>query len=147
MITEVNNEDETRAFGEKLGRLLMGGEVIELIGDVGAGKTSLTKGIARGLAITEDIQSPTFTISRQYQAPNGLTLAHYDFYRINDAGIMADELRETVGDDKTVVVIEWSNIVQNVLPHSHITVRLSSPTPTKRIIELDADKKLEDRMQ
>src|SRR6266566_208876 len=109
MIT-VNSEFEMRAFGTKLGALLKGGEVIELVGDVGAGKTALTKGIATGMGIDEDVQSPTFTISRVYDAPNNLHLVHYDFYRLHDAGIMADELDETVSDASTVTVIEWAEI-------------------------------------
>lgn len=55
-------------YGERIGRLLKGGECIELVGDVGAGKTTLTKGIANGLGITETVQSPTFSINRTYQA-------------------------------------------------------------------------------
>lgn len=62
-------------LGQVIGRSLKGGEVIELIGDIGAGKTTLTKGVAKGLDITEPVQSPTFTISRVYQSPGGLTLS------------------------------------------------------------------------
>lgn len=137
MFIEVNNEAQTRAFGEKLGRLLKGGEVIELVGDVGAGKTSLTKGIALGLGIDEDVQSPTFTISRQYHARDGLTLAHYDFYRITDAGIMADELHETVGDDKVIVVVEWSGVVQDVLPADRIKITITALAIDTRRFEIE----------
>src|SRR5665647_571424 len=95
---EVTSEQEMRTLGEKLGLLLKGGEVIELVGDVGAGKTTFVKGLAHGLAIDEDVQSPSFTISRVYDARDDLQLAHYDFYRLNDAGIMANELTETTQD-------------------------------------------------
>lgn len=111
-----------KAFGARLGALLQGGEVIELVGDVGAGKTTLTKGIADGMRIDEDIQSPSFTISRVYDAPNGLRLAHYDFYRLHDAGIMADELHETVNDPEAITIIEWAEVVAGVLPDDRLTI-------------------------
>jgi len=98
MQLEVKNEAEMKLLGAKLGRLLRGGEIIELIGDVGAGKTTLTKGIAAGLGIDEDVQSPSFTISRVYDTPLKLRLAHYDFYRLHDPGIMAGERNETMRD-------------------------------------------------
>ena len=76
MVIEVNSEAEMKAFGMNLGTLLRGGEVLELIGDVGAGKTTLAKGIAQGIGVTEDVQSPSFTISRVYETNHGLRLAH-----------------------------------------------------------------------
>ena len=74
----IRTVDDLVNFGAKIGGLLLGSETLELIGDIGAGKTTLTKGLARGLQIEDEIQSPTFTISRNYEAPNGLRLAHYD---------------------------------------------------------------------
>ena len=91
-------------FGAKLGAELRGGEVIELIGDVGAGKTTFTKGLAKGLAIAETVQSPSFTISRVYDGR--LELVHYDFYRLNNAGVMALELADNLSDAEKVVVID-----------------------------------------
>ena len=128
MIILVYNEDEMKAFGARLGALFSGGEVIELIGDVGAGKTTLAKGIASGLAVEEAVQSPSFTISRVYSGRNGLVLAHYDFYRLTDAGIMAEELRETISDHKTVTIIEWGGVVEGVMPTDRLTIRIASPT-------------------
>ena len=101
----IHNENEMKLIGVKIGRLLQGGELIDLIGDVGAGKTTLTKGIALGLGITEEVQSPSFTISRTYEARNNLTLVHYDFYRLDDPGIMKDTLKETLDDDNCINVI------------------------------------------
>ena len=112
----VQTAAELIELGEKLGALLGGGEVIELAGDIGAGKTTLTKGLARGLQIDDEVQSPTFTISRNYEAADGLRLAHYDFYRLPDAGIMKMELDEAIHDSHTITVIEWSDVVNNVLP-------------------------------
>jgi tRNA threonylcarbamoyladenosine biosynthesis protein TsaE len=93
-------------FGARLGAKLSGGEVIELVGDIGAGKTTFTKGLARGLGVSDDVQSPTFTISRIYETPSGIRLAHYDFYRLQDAGVMQMELAESVCDPHTITVIE-----------------------------------------
>lgn len=135
---EVTSEDAMRAFGVRLGGLLLGGEILELVGDVGAGKTTLTKGIAAGLGVSEDVQSPSFTISRVYDGRDDLQLAHYDFYRLNDAGIMADELHETIHDPRTVTVIEWAGIVSGVLPTDHMTLTITSPAETVRVLELTA---------
>lgn len=126
-----------KAFGARLGALLRGGEVLELVGDVGAGKTTLTKGIAEGMGVDEDVQSPSFTISRVYEdLPSGLRMAHYDFYRLHDAGIMADELHEAAHDAQTVTVIEWADIVAGVLPADRLTVSVASPTETSRAVTL-----------
>lgn len=124
-----------KQLGERIGALLRGGEIIELVGDVGAGKTTLTKGIAKGLGVDEDVQSPSFTISRVYDAREGLVLSHYDFYRLHDAGIMADELHETLHDPKSVTIIEWAEIVSGVLPDDNLRVQITSPSETDRRIE------------
>ena len=117
-------------FGAKLGAELRGGEVIELIGDVGAGKTTFTKGLAKGLAIAETVQSPSFTISRVYDGR--LELVHYDFYRLNNAGVMALELADNLSDAEKVVVIEWAETVADILPKERIRIKISSPSETER---------------
>lgn len=134
MIIEVKSEQETRALGERLGRLLTGGETIELIGDVGAGKTTFVKGLAVGLGVTGTVQSPSFTISQVHDARDGIHLAHYDFYRLTDPGIMADELAEATQDEKTVVVVEWADTVVKVLPEERIRIQFQSPADNERIM-------------
>ena len=136
MIIEVTSEQETKALAEKIGATLQGGEVFELIGDVGAGKTTFVKGLAKGLGIDDDVQSPSFTISRVYDARDDLQLVHYDFYRLTDPGIMANELQEMVGDPQTITVIEWADIVEGVLPEGHFTLRFTAPTETDRKIDI-----------
>ena len=138
MIIEVHSEAEMKQFGARLGALLRGGETIELVGDVGAGKTTLTKGIASGMKVDEDVQSPSFTISRVYEAGEGLELAHYDFYRLQDAGIMANELHETLYDPRSVTIIEWADIIKGILPEDHLSIRLTSPSETTRRVEMIA---------
>lgn len=142
MIIEVGRETETQELARKIGALLKGGEVIELVGDVGAGKTTFVKGLAKGLAIEEDVQSPSFTISRVYDARDNLRLAHYDFYRLSDAGIMKDELTEMIQDPEVITVIEWADIVEGVLPKNRLTIRFESPTETTRKLTLSGNEKL-----
>lgn len=143
---QLKSEIETRAFGEALGRMLLGGEVLELIGDVGAGKTTFTKGLAVGLGIDEDVQSPSFTISRVYDARDGLALAHYDFYRLNDAGILRDELREVMHDNTVITVIEWADIVEGVLPEDRIHITFSSPSETDRVLQIEAPARILEKL-
>ena len=136
MVLHITSEDEMKRFGERLGSLLKGGECIELIGDIGSGKTTLTKGIAKGLGISETVQSPTFTINRTYDSPRGVYLSHYDFYRLADPGIMADELHESLADQKTSVVIEWGDIVTSVVPGGRLCITFASPTAETRELTL-----------
>jgi len=131
-----DNEKELAAFGAKIGQYLKGGEVLELVGDIGAGKTTLTKAIARGMGILGPIQSPTFTISNRYTAQGGIILAHYDFYRLQDAGLMSDELYEAIHDKETVTIIEWADIVSGVLPSHRVTMRIIPVDETGRDIEM-----------
>ena len=134
----VQTADELIALGERIGARLTGGETIELIGDIGAGKTTLTKGLAHGMGIVEEVQSPTFTLSRVYDAPNGCRLAHYDFYRLNDAGIMQAELAEVVQDARTVTVIEWAAVVGDVLPDDTLRIAIRVQADDTRRLELAA---------
>lgn len=114
------------AFGKRLGEVCRGGEVIELVGDIGAGKTTLTKGIAAGMGVEDEVQSPTFTLSRTYQTLRGGTLAHYDFYRLADPGILSAELHEAAHARDTTVVIEWADTVQHVLPDDRLKVAITT---------------------
>lgn len=134
-------------FGEQLGARLEAGDVIELIGDVGAGKTTFVRGLAKGLGVEETVQSPSFTISRVYDATNGRRLAHYDFYRLDDAGIMAEELAEAVNDKQTIVVIEWADAVAGVLPANRLTLTITAPTEDTRTVDIQADATAKQRLE
>lgn len=138
MEQEVADAQAMITLGTRIGALCAGGEVIELIGDIGAGKTTLTKGLATGMGIDEDIQSPTFTISRVYTSESGLVLAHYDFYRLQDPGIMSAELYESVNDPKTVTVIEWGGVVAGVLPSDTLRLRINSLLDDIRSVTITA---------
>lgn len=144
---EITSTQAMQDFGERLGAQLEGGDVIELVGDVGAGKTTFVRGLAKGLGIEETVQSPSFTISRVYDTNDGRRLAHYDFYRLDDAGIMAEELSEVVNDKQTIVVIEWADAVAGVLPANKVTLTITAPTEDTRIVDVQADAALLQRLE
>ncbi len=111
-----------RDLAQKLAGKLKGGEVLELIGDVGAGKTTFVKGLAKGLGVKEVVQSPSFTLFARYQAASGLSLHHYDFYRLDDPGLVAYDLSESLADPKAITVVEWADTVRAVLPEQRLIV-------------------------
>ena len=135
------SEFELRLFGEKIGQALAGAETIELVGDVGAGKTTLVKAIISGLGSSETVQSPTFTINRVYDLTNNRRFIHYDFYRLSDAGIMKLELAEAVADSQTIVAIEWADVVEGVLPADRLTINILPLGEDGREVELLASGK------
>ena len=134
----INSEADMMSLGEILGGFLLGGEAIELVGDVGVGKTTLVKGIARGLKIEDVVQSPSFTISRLYKGRDDLNLAHYDFYRLNDAGIMENEIEESAKDDKSIVIVEWGEPVSSVLPADKTTINIIATQENQRSVNLES---------
>jgi len=122
--TITRSAEETELLAERAGRALRGGEVVELVADLGGGKTTFSRGLVRGMGSTDTVSSPTFTISKVYQA-KGKQIHHFDFYRLHEAGIIADELAEFVGDPHTVVLVEWADVVQHVLPDARLTVAIT----------------------
>ena len=99
--------------------------VIELLGDVGTGKTTFTRGFAEGLGIKEPITSPSFTISKSYALPNSNgRLIHYDFYRLPEPGLISDDLRENLANPANIIVIEWGESIANILPANHTVIRI-----------------------
>lgn len=139
--TESTNSTQTEQLAEKLGSKLRGGEVIELVSDLGGGKTTFTRGLVRGTGSKDRVASPTFTLSREYVAPT-FTIAHFDFYRLGEAGIMGDELAEILGDTSYVTVIEWGDIVHDVLPVDRLTVRILQTAHDSRCITFTYPDKL-----
>lgn len=121
---KTNNELETIKLGEKLGKLIKGKHVVILLdGDLAAGKTTFTKGIAKGLGINQIIKSPTFTIMKKYEE-NDQLLYHLDLYRLSEVGLDFD-LEEYVDDENGVVVIEWPFQVIDILPSEYIKISIS----------------------
>lgn len=132
----LNSEQSLIDFGEQIGKTLKAPVVVELVGDVGAGKTTLTKGIARGLKIDDEITSPSFTISKRYKNDN-VELVHYDFYRLADPGIMSEDLEESLADPSIVTVIEWGDSVENLLPENHPKITLKTRDDGSREIIME----------
>lgn len=122
-------------LGARIAKMLAGGEIIELIGDVGAGKTTLTRSILRSAGVTDTIQSPTFTICNRYEVGE-LYFAHYDFYRLGEAGIMEEEFIETTGDPRTVTIVEWGDIVANTMPDDRLTIEIIADTEFSREVTI-----------
>jgi tRNA threonylcarbamoyladenosine biosynthesis protein TsaE len=123
---KILTENGMKNLGEKVGAVLKGGEIIELIGDLGAGKTTFAGGLARGLEIPGKIQSPTFNIVLNYPARDDLELNHYDFYRLDDPGIMTDEIVESSSNSRNITLIEWGENVREFLPADQkITIKIN----------------------
>lgn len=131
----------TEKIGETLGTRVQGGECIELVSDVGGGKTTFVRGLARGMGSEDHVSSPTFTVSKQYQAYD-LTLFHFDFYRLHDGGMVRHELSEAIGKPSSVVVIEWSDIVRDVLPAARLRITFKPEGENERSLAVEYPKEL-----
>jgi tRNA threonylcarbamoyladenosine biosynthesis protein TsaE len=118
------------------GKLPITSNVIELVGDVGTGKTTLTRGFAKALGVEEDVTSPSFTISKAYATKDGKTLVHYDFYRLQDPGIMSEDLEENLKNPNNIVVIEWGESVKNLLPENHTKITIKYNDDDSREVEI-----------
>ena len=127
-----------KRFGGLLASVVHENICINLIGDIGAGKTTFTKGFATGLGIEETVQSPTFTISRVYDIADGRRLAHYDFYRLSEPGIMLEELHESI-EAGSIVVIEWGDIVSDVIPHDSLTISFTAIDESTRLLKVSSN--------
>ena len=129
-----HSAEQTEQIAKRIGKSLRGGEVIELLSDLGGGKTTFTRGLAEGLNITSVVSSPTFTISKEYSGGR-LHLYHFDFYRLGESGLMGDELAEILGDNGSVVVVEWAGIVQSVLPETRLRITITATSEHDRTLE------------
>lgn len=121
----IHSEQEMLDFGQAFANQIKFPMVIELIGDVGAGKTTFVRGLAAGLGITTPVTSPSFTISKQYAIPDNKYLVHYDFYRLPDPGLMSEDLQESIHNPNNLTIIEWAESVSDLLPKSHVTITIT----------------------
>lgn len=140
--TKATSLDDTLALAGQIGARLSGGEVIELVSDLGGGKTAFVRGLAKGMGSDDLVHSPSFTLSNEYKYGE-LTLYHFDFYRLPEAGIMRNEVSELLGDDKAIVVVEWANLVDDVLPDNRLTIKLTTIDDNSRDIEINYPESLE----
>ena len=119
----IANEKDTEKLGENIGQKVQPGTVIALIGDLGTGKTTLTKSIARGLGVTETVTSPTFNIIREYKSGR-LPLYHFDVYRIGDPDEMFELGYEEYFYGDGVCVVEWADIIEELLPEDAVVITI-----------------------
>ncbi|OZU87376.1 tRNA (adenosine(37)-N6)-threonylcarbamoyltransferase complex ATPase subunit type 1 TsaE [Virgibacillus indicus] len=128
---ETHTELETLKFAQKLAVLLKPGDVVTLEGDLGAGKTTFTKGIANGLGVKRNVTSPTFTIIKEYEGE--LPLYHMDVYRLehSDEDIGFEEYFKGDG----ICVVEWAHFIEEFLPEERLTIKINYIDEHKREIE------------
>lgn len=122
-VIETNSAQETFALGEKIGRQARAGEIYTLLGDLGAGKTVFTQGVASGLGITEPVNSPTFTILQIY-GEGRLPFYHFDVYRIGDVEEMEEIGYEDYFYGDGLCLIEWANLIEEILPQDAIQITI-----------------------
>ena len=126
---------KTKRLGERIGKLLLPGDVIALTGELGSGKTILTKGIARGMGIKGDpVRSPSFVLIKEY--PGKVPLFHFDLYRLKKPEELNTIGYEEYFSGKGVVVIEWAERAKNFLPEKYLVIKLSIINKNERKISL-----------
>lgn len=114
--------EETREVGAAIAQLLVPGDVVSLTGDLGAGKTCLVQGAAGALGVTEQVNSPSFVLLREYRGR--IPVAHVDIYRLDRVQEVLDLGFEDLLDPRGVVFIEWGDAIEGLLPASHLEVEL-----------------------
>lgn len=130
----LENENEMIACGQQIGQTLFAGSIITLTGDLGVGKTTFTKGIGLGLGIQKIINSPTFTIVKEYEGR--LKLYHFDAYRLEGQD---EELGfEEMFEDNGVCVIEWPEFIENILPKQRLHIHIEKMNNEERLISFEA---------
>ena len=133
----IKSESDTRKFGEELARSLKAGDVLALVGDLGTGKTTLTKYIARELGIMEPITSPTFTIICEYKSGR-LPLYHFDVYRLAGIDDMLELGYEEYFYGDGICVVEWADRIEKLLPENVKTIKIGfGDGPDERIYTCD----------
>lgn len=128
--------EETIEAGARLARTLKAGDVVALVGNLGAGKTVFTKGIAKGLGVKDVryVNSPTFVIIKEYEGR--LPLYHFDLYRLDRSGVLDAENFEEYFYGTGVTVIEWADKIRKLLPERYIEVKMAVAGESKRIIKI-----------
>ena len=119
-----HNQDETKEVGHKLAALLPNGSVVLLKGDLGAGKTTLVRGVAEALGITEKVTTPTFNIMKLY-LKGTKPLVHIDAYRLEDHNVDIG-LDEFIGVERGLTFIEWPDYIKDLIPVNHITITIKN---------------------
>ena len=135
MTIRSGSPDATHAIAAALGPLLEPGDVVSLVGDLGAGKTAFAQGLAHGLGVAGPVTSPTFTIVQEYEGR--LPVAHVDVYRLDTVQDLYDLGWDELVDDGRVTIVEWGDLIAQALPPDHLVVRIDSgAADTDRVLEL-----------
>lgn len=137
-----DSESSTEQLGERLAKTIDRGCIIALFGDLGAGKTAFTRGLARGFGSRERVSSPTYTVVNEYPTDN-VRICHFDMYRLSGSEALYDiGWEDYISDPRAVCVVEWSERIADSIPGDAITVRISKceNAPNKRIIEIENSK-------
>ena len=138
----LENEEKTREIGSKLGELLTPKSVICLIGDLGAGKTTMTQSLARALGVDDYITSPTFTIVNEYEGR--MPLYHFDVYRIGSSEEMYDIGFDEYIDGEGVCIIEWANLIEDILPDEYLYIEMNYKETGREMILTPKGEKYEE---
>lgn len=120
--------DDTRAVGEALAPCFRPRDAVALTGELGAGKTTLVQGIAGGLGVSDQVVSPTFTLVREYRG-TALDIAHVDVYRLDRVQDVMDLGLDELGDGEALLLVEWGDAVEALLPADHLTIELTLAGP------------------
>lgn len=137
-----NSVDDLLAFAAQMGSRLRGGEVIELVSDVGGGKTTFVKGLAKGAGSKDHVSSPTYKISNIYKA-RYFEIYHFDFYRLPEAGLIEHELADIKDQNDVVIVVEWSNVIAHALPKDRTTITIGVDANDCRMLTIEYPKTME----
>ncbi|MEG2315632.1 MAG: tRNA (adenosine(37)-N6)-threonylcarbamoyltransferase complex ATPase subunit type 1 TsaE [Clostridia bacterium] len=135
MTFHTHSVEETRALGARLASQLLPGDVLLLLGDMGAGKSELTRGIARGLGITGYVTSPTFTIMQLHDTGR-LPLYHFDWYRLNSAAELYELSMDEYLYGEGVAVVEWPSRAEDAIPETNLQITLTPVGEDERLIAL-----------
>ena len=118
----LDGEEQTKEIGYRLGKLLTPGSVICLIGDLGAGKTTMTQSLAKAIGVDDYITSPTFTIVNEHEG--NMPLYHFDVYRIGSSEEMYDIGYDEYINSDGLCIIEWANLIEDILPDEYLDIEL-----------------------
>jgi len=143
LIYTTHSADETIALGEQIGRKLLKGDVIAFKGDLGAGKTTITRGISIGLGLGDNVTSPTFSLVNEYRGKEK-SLIHFDMYRI----LNSDDI-ELTGfwdyiEEGCILAVEWSENISDVIPKNSVIISIKRTGDNIREIEIIGDERFDD---
>lgn len=133
-----NSVNETEKIAFNIAKSTPIGSVVELIGELGAGKTAFAKGFAKGLGIADTITSPTFALLNSYVGDNGIKLNHFDLYRLEDIEeLFLLGFEEILNSKNEISLVEWPQIAESIMPKHKIVITISKLSSTEREIKVE----------